>query len=104
MQAAVPMLYNDLSQSLTWQPPPLQIAALLNMFMSESKKIIILTGIEIVLIVIMNYPHNVVEVQVVRKEDKMRIIILLPGLMIGIKRKIQQGSSNQRGESRQSSQ
>ena len=51
------------------------------MFVTESKKIVVVTEIEIVLIVIMNHPHNVVEVS--RKEDDERIILLLPVLMIG---------------------
>eukprot|EP00957_Ditylum_brightwellii_P030055 2275154-Ditylum_brightwellii.AAC.1 len=55
------------------------------MFVVENKKIVVATEIEIVLIVIMNHPHNVVEVQVMRKDDDMRIIILLSGLMIGSK-------------------
>eukprot|EP00957_Ditylum_brightwellii_P184674 14064913-Ditylum_brightwellii.AAC.1 len=60
------------------------------MFVTENKKIVVMTEIEIVLIVIMNHSHNMVEVQVVRKEDDMRIIILLPRLMIGSKKRKQQ--------------
>eukprot|EP00957_Ditylum_brightwellii_P079831 6070679-Ditylum_brightwellii.AAC.1 len=54
------------------------------MFVTESKKIVTVTEIEIVLIVIMNHPHNIVEAQVARKDDNKRIILLLPVLMIGI--------------------
>jgi len=73
------------------------------MFVTESKKIVVVTEIEIVLIVIMNHPHNVVEAKVARKEDDERIILLLPVLMIGCVKNIYRGSSNQRGVSRQNS-